>query len=197
MTLSTFASAADIEYVARFFTERMRREAERISNDHPRPDGKNPWTRAVWHCFDALRSELGPTWSLYPRELGEGSGRTKGEYLVDFMLMDRSIGPRIACESELGKIRDIDWAFDKLRGVKADVKVLLFEFDFTDDSKLPPTVGDIVTGYLSKHGHFLPDEHFLLIQLTGDKARSFVWSPAQRGPYHANEIKFRMLTGSS
>jgi len=56
--------------------------------------------------------------------------------------MDERLGPRIACESELGNIGKINWSFDKLGGVKADIKILIFEWPSRDDQKLPPKGGD-------------------------------------------------------
>ncbi len=104
---------------------------------HKHPDGKGVWTKAIWTCFDRLRASLGPGWSLYPPSLAKGTVRADGEYLVDFMLMDDRLGPRTAFESDFGDISRIDLAFDKLRGMKSDIKVLILESDFAPEDLMP------------------------------------------------------------
>lgn len=193
MKLTNYAQKSDVEYLGRFFAERLSKEVDGISNSHARPDGREPWTKAVWHCFEALRVELGSNWSLYPKEPGKGPGRAKGEYLADFLLMDETYGPRIACESELGDSGKLDWSFDKLRGLKADIKMFIFEMDFTDTGRLPVAVDEMVRVYLADHGHFLPNEHFLLVQLSSNMTRCFHWEPSTRGPYKAKDIEFALL----
>jgi hypothetical protein len=191
--IANFAQKSDVEHLVRFFKEHLSIEAEKISLTHARSEGREPWTKAVWHCFDILRREMWPDWTLYPDQPARGAGRAKGEYLADFMLMDDKFGPRIACESELGNIGKIDWSFDKLRGVKADIKILIFEMTFTDDAMLPESVSKMISGYLANHAHFLPNEYFLLLQLSGNKTRSFVWEAIERGPYTVDQIRFTAL----
>jgi YD repeat-containing protein len=65
-----------------------------------------------------------------------------GEYLLDFVLWETGYGPRILCESQwqhlFGQLEAIEWAFDKLRGVKGDIKVLIYEREPGADSTQPP-----------------------------------------------------------
>lgn len=125
--LNSFATLEDVRILAQYFAKALPEEAQEASKEHAHPDGRQVYTEAVWTCFNSLRAHLGEGWSLYPAAIAKGPGKAGGEYLVDFMLMDGILGPRIACESELGRIRNIDWALDKLRGVKSDIKILLFE----------------------------------------------------------------------
>jgi hypothetical protein len=53
------------------------------------------------------------------------------------MLMDDRLGPRTAFESDFGDISRIDLAFDKLRGMKSDIKVLILESDFAPEDLMP------------------------------------------------------------
>lgn len=191
--LTSYAQQSDIEYLGRFFAEKLSKEATRVAGGHMHPNGKEPWTKAVWHCFETLRVELGAGWTLYPKDPGKGPGKAKGEYLADFLLMDETFGPRIACESELGNAGKCDWSFDKLRGLKADIKMFIFEMGFTENDSLPPPIESMVTGYLSNHAHFLANEHFLLVQLSFGKTRCFHWEPTIRGPYTPTQIHFSFL----
>ncbi len=152
------------------------------------------YTKAVWTCFASLRAHLGDGWSLYPTAIAKGVGKASGEYLVDFMLMDETFGPRIACESELGGIKSVEWALDKLRGVKADIKILLFEEEFAPAGGLPPTIAELAKQYLANFGHYLSSEHFLFVQLSQNRCKSFVWSPPSRGPLREKEIVFSEIS---
>ena len=83
------------------------------------------WTQAVYESLKAVAND--EEWQIYPQER-----KCLGEYLCDFMLIQSDYGCRIACESQWQhssrKYRgDLDWAFDKLRGVKSDIKLFIFE----------------------------------------------------------------------
>ena len=97
---------------------------------------------------------------------------------------------------ELGGNRNIDWALDKLRGVKSDIKILLFEEDFAQEGGLPPKIAELARQYLANFGHYLPSEHFLFLQLSQNKCKCFLWSPPSRGPLRKEEVFFAELQSS-
>ncbi len=68
-------------------------QAQELSKAHAHPEGREVSTRAVWNCFSDLRLRLAAGWSLYPKTIRKWTGKAKGEYLLDFMLMDAMFGP--------------------------------------------------------------------------------------------------------
>jgi hypothetical protein len=139
-------------------------------------EGKAEYTKAVWDYFDQLRKIHG--WNISPAT-PPIKGKVKGEYLTDFALFDGHLGNRIACESEWGDLGRIGWAFDKLRAVKADIKILIYQWGH-DDGKLPEKVGDLFQTNLANCGHHHPNhEIYLFIQFDGDKSDLFIWEPTQ------------------
>ncbi len=191
--LNGLATLEEVQHLGQYFAQALPEQAKELSQVHAHPDGREVYTRAVWRCFADLRALLGEGWSLYPSTIAKGAGKASGEYLVDFMLMDETFGPRIACESELGGIESIEWALDKLRGVKSDVKILLFEDDFAKEGGLPPRIAELTKQYLAGFGHYLPSEHFLFVQLSRNQCKCFLWSPPSRGPLGREEIVFSEL----
>ena len=101
--LKSVATLSAVHILAQYFTKSLPEEAREASSEHAHPDGREVYTEAVWTCFASLHAHLGEGWSLYPTEIGKGAGKASGEYLVDFMLIDETFGPRIACESRIGR----------------------------------------------------------------------------------------------
>ena len=194
--LKTLATLRDVQILAKYFSQALPEAAHKSSQEHAHPDGREVYIKAVWTCFASLRAHLGEGWSLYPKAIGRGAGKASGEYLVDFMLMDETFGPRIACASELGKIQSIDLALDKLRGVKSDVKILLFEDDFDAKGGLPPKIAELARQQLAKSGHYLPSEYFLFLKLSQNECKCFMWSPPSRGPFREEDVSFAELQSS-
>jgi hypothetical protein len=82
------------------------------------------WTEAVYQSLTAFKREKG--WKIFPPVKCY-----LGEYHCDFMLFEDGYGCRVACESQWQTFRsnadELKWAFDKLRGVKSDMKLFIFE----------------------------------------------------------------------
>ena len=83
------------------------------------------WTKAVYELLKDYGSRRG--WIIHPLDKCYA-----GEYLCDFTVFEKGYGCRIACESQWLTWRsndqaDLEWAFDKLRGVKGDIKIFVFE----------------------------------------------------------------------
>jgi hypothetical protein len=121
-------------------------------------------------------------------------GRVAGEFMTDFALFDKSRGFRIACESEWGALDRIDWAFDKLRSVKAEIKILIFERTHESGPTLPLEVHKIVTEYLAECGnHHVDHEFYLFVQISGDQAKLFLWEPKMLDGYKAESIQIESI----
>lgn len=118
---NTKTSIANFEYVAQL----ARTLAQDIPSRADDSKSNREWTRAV---YDALQEVAKPhKWKIYPEERCYA-----GEYLCDFTLFEDGYGCRIACESQWAnwmdrRQQDLHWAFDKLRGVKSDIKLFIFE----------------------------------------------------------------------
>jgi len=140
------------------------------------------WTRAI---FEALVA-LGKDFNLKIRPT---DGPYKGEYLVDFVLWDEGYGPRLACECQWlhwrhpGK-EGVGWAFDKLRGVKSDLKVLVFDADFEVES--------IFRSYLLGIALHYTTEQYIFVQFDDSKAKAFSWTPLHNGVHRRKEIVFEL-----
>jgi hypothetical protein len=151
------------------------------------------WTSALWQILKdiARKNHL----QLHPKDRPY-----KGEYLVDFVLFDGGRGPIFACESQLwfwrrdikGHLSDIDWAFDKLMGVKSNVKMLLFEYEFESDGRLPKRLSSKFEAYLLSYERHVIGEHYLFVQVSGGDSRVFEWK-ATRTSGH-KKIAFTALS---
>ena len=168
-----------------------------------RVDPDCTWTWAVWRAFERIRSNPGgeieldhgnalaygrSEWALWPQK-----GPYKGEYLLDFVLWESGYGPRILCESQwhhgFSAIGAIDWAFDKLRCVKGDIKVLIYEVSEQPNGSQPPdTVAEIVTGYLKELALLSNEEAFLLLNFNDHQKWAHWWKPVSSGS--PAEIRF-------
>jgi hypothetical protein len=154
--------------------------------------GRSEWTRGIWRFLKTVGEEQDPRWTLYPSSEPQ-KGRVLGEYLVDFALFDPVLGCRIACESEWGDIDRIDWAFDKLRAIKADIKVLIFQYEH-GSGVLPAKVRSRIVAYLTKSHHHHPKrEFYVFVQYQGNKAQLFLWEPPGVGPFKDEEILIEPL----
>ena len=117
--MTSIATTIDVSELARHLSASIPKFAE-----HAKSTGA--WTEAVYQAFIEYKNGR-PGWEIYPNAKVK-----KGEYLCDFMLFEQGYGPRIACESQWwhtwGDHYDkLQWSFDKLRGVKGDIKVFIFE----------------------------------------------------------------------
>jgi hypothetical protein len=168
-------------------SEKLPGLAERLAKKHGMTrSGKKEYTKAIWHYLEDLRKTRG--WTLWPKKPPIG-GRVKGEYLTDFSLCDEDLGYRIACESEWGNFKCIEWAFDKLRAVKADTKVLIFQAPHTNDGRLPDEISKLFRGNFAKCGHHHPNhEVYVFIQFDGDSSKCFIWTPTKSGPLDEDSI---------
>lgn len=176
----------------------LRDLASRIGSELPRfamecseksKSERPEWTWGVWKFWDSYRRsetmKRGRIWELCPEE------PRKGEYLVDFMLFEKGYGPRIACESEWEESPDeVLWDFEKLTGVKSDIKVLIHDCQSGDLLKK-------LSGAIPGNANALvsPREGFLIVGFEGDRVReSRWWIPDREGPFEIEEIEFRLLT---
>jgi hypothetical protein len=168
--------------------KQMQQHLPILAKDHaPTGSGRLGYTKAIWHYFDKLRTAN--DWGFSPKTCPTG-GKAKGEYLTDFALYDDKIGNRIACESEWEGIQKIQWAFDKLKGVKGDLKILVFQEGFTADGTLPANVDDLLRQGLANSGHHHPGhEFYLFIQFDREQSRLYLWEPLSSEPLNVSEIR--------
>ena len=171
----------------RHISELARHLSDLIPQLAGKDNGADAWTNAVHSAF-AKYSRPRPGWRIYPKTKAK-----KGEYLCDFMLFEDGYGPRVACESQwrhspyFGKHFDkLAWSFDKLRGVKADIKVFIFEGDDEEWRK-------VWQEYLMGYALLSPDEAFLILKFEHDVFRTSWWRPSKRGAHTEAEIKFESL----
>jgi hypothetical protein len=173
----------------------MRDEIRSLAGKEPGPEtasGRTKWTRAVWQYFDTYYREA-HNWDLYPKTKPV-KGRVAGEYMTDFALIDGR-GYRIACESQWGEGLDqIDWAFDKLRAVKAEIKILIFERKHDSSGQMPADVSNMVKGYIAECGnHHAGHEFYLFLQFSGDMAKLYIWEPSQLDGYDIDSIDIQPI----
>ncbi|HZL27491.1 MAG TPA: hypothetical protein VFC39_13280 [Acidobacteriaceae bacterium] len=171
----------------------MRLRLPEMAKKHPATDsGRSEYTRAIWNYFDEnFQRKYG--WTLYP-DTEPKKGRVAGEFMTDFALFDNKRGFRIACESEWGDLDHIDWAFDKLRAVKAEIKILVFQRGHGSTDLLSEEVAKRIRPYLAKCGHHhAKHEFYLFIQFDGDNAKLFIWEPTEDGPFEVEQIEFDHL----
>lgn len=174
-------SMANLENIAQL-AARLAVEVPRLSEkySHMRTrSGRKEYTNAV-----------GEFWNDYAvhRERGTAKWTVHTEYLTDFMLFEENYGPRIACESEWGaSVGEVEWDFDKLCGVKADIKVLIHENRKGDLLKA------LARNCLAANSLITRGEGFLVVKFNGDKTDSRCWIPGRRGPFEADEIRFQSI----
>lgn len=139
------------------------------------------WTEAVYKSF-ALYRERREGWKLYPETKAK-----LGEFLCDFMLFEDGYGPRVACESQWwhswGKHADkLGWAFDKLVGVKADIKVFIYEGNEQQWAA-------VKNEYLKNYALLSTAEAFLVLHWDGHRFHCSWWQPTKSGVQ--TEVEFR------
>jgi hypothetical protein len=163
------SSIADKVYVIDLGTSLALEIPELVAND---PDKNTTWTSAVYEALKKYAKQK--DWKIYPEEKCY-----KGEYLCDFTLFEEGYGCRIACESQWSfGIGDnnakVDWAFDKLRGVKSDLKLFIFEGSENEW----PTIRD---NYLKDYAQLSVDEAFLILHWQKDHFIKSWWQPKKNG----------------
>jgi hypothetical protein len=128
------------------------------------------WTEAVYGSLMTFRQERG--WDIFPSEKCY-----RGEYHCDFTLFEKGYGCRLACESQWQTFRshpdELEWAFDKLRGIKSDVK--LFIFEASDSWK------DEIRKYLEGYAQLDPSETFVFMRWNAAYWECFWWKPTVVG----------------
>lgn len=138
------------------------------------------WTRAVYDALREVQVQYG--WTISPADRCYA-----GEYLCDFMLFEPGYGCRIACESQWmhwGREHQptLGWAFHKLRGVKADVK--LFVFEGSDQEWL-----NVQETYLRNYEQLSRSETFLALRWQKDAFKRSIWSPIRDGSQESVEFE--------
>jgi len=185
------ANRSDAESLARHMRDTLPGLADK---ERPKTaSGRTEWTRAVWQYFDSHYREA-HGWEMYPATKPV-KGRVAGEFMTDFALFERGRGYRIACEGQWGaNLESIDWAFDKLRSVKAEIKILLFEREHEHEPRLPNDVDAMVREYLAECGnHHADHEFYLFLQFSGRHAKLFIWQPKQIDGYTAESVNIEPL----
>ncbi len=130
------------------------------------------WTLAVYKFLTTFKESKGESWKIFP-----AVKCYLGEYHCDFMLFEEGYGCRLACESQWQTFKsdpgELKWAFDKLRGVKSDVKLFVFEGldTWTDDLR----------EYLEGYAQLDPVETFVFMRWNHDHWERFWWKPALAG----------------
>ena len=128
------------------------------------------WTVAVYDCLKEYA--VGMHWKIHPAEKCY-----LGEYHCDFMLFEAGYGCRLACESQWqthrSTVGELKWAFDKLRGVKSDVK--LFIFEGTDSWQ------DDIREYLDGYAQLDTVETFIFLRWNHKHFERFWWKPIVSG----------------
>ena len=152
------------------------------------PANNGAWTQAIYDGLKqlALQKQL----AIFPAEKPK-----KGEYLLDFILWKPHFGPVVCVESQWqfwrnDNLEGINWAFDKLRGVKGQLKVLIFEWKRQGTSELPPTINKLLTDCLSDFELHVEGEQYLLMWFCGSTCEAFEWSTLRSGRHRAEEILF-------
>ncbi|SEB40875.1 hypothetical protein [Terriglobus roseus] len=133
-------------------------------------DNNGAWTEAVFESLKEFALEKG--WKIFPEVKCY-----QGEYHCDFMLFEHGYGCRLACESQWqthrSDVGELKWAFDKLRGVKADVK--LFVFEGTDSWQ------DDIREYIEGYAQLDPVETFVFMRWNEKSWKRYLWKPQVRG----------------
>ena len=144
------------------------------------------WTRAAYEALKTFSAKR--NWTIHPEDR-----IFTGEYLCDFTLHEPGYGCRVACESQWMHWRGehqntLDWAFDKLRGVKADVKLFIFE---ASEEQWKRTV----EAHLLDYAQLSTDEAFLALHWHGLEnrfAKSW-WKPTANG-CQTEAVKFQTFS---
>ena len=175
--MTSIATKGDVSELAKHLCDRIPKLAEQAKST-------GGWTVAVYDAFREYKSAR-QGWRIYPETKAK-----KGEYLCDFMLFEDRYGPRIACECQWwhrwgDHLDKLGWAFDKLIGVKADVKVFVFEGETQEWER-------IRRKYLTDYALLSPDEAFLILKFE-ESERGFHaswWKPSRYGVHTEDEINF-------
>jgi hypothetical protein len=177
--MASIATEGDVIELARYLSDQIPKLAEQAKST-------GGWTVAVYDAFNGYKNAR-PGWRIYPETKAK-----EGEYLCDFMLFQERYGPRIACECQWQHSArwgphsvKLAWSFDKLLGVKADIKVFVFEGETQEWES-------IRREYLTGYALLSPDEAFLLLKFDESK-RGFHaswWKPSKCGIHREDEINF-------
>lgn len=140
----------------------------------------------MYACFAGIAKKRG--WKIYPERQPY-----KGEYLLDFVLFEEGYAPHIVCESEWltpksNEYKDILWDFDKLRMVKRDIKVMIYEWP-EGDGRLE----DALKGYLKDIQLLSTEEAFLFLNFDHGKPSAHWWQPEKSGKQDKNKIFFKPI----
>jgi hypothetical protein len=146
------------------------------------------WTQAIWDALKDLATKS--SLDLYPKD-----GPYKGEYLLDFVLWEPDFGPRVIVESQwqhwkLEPLKAFGWAFDKLQGVKADLKVLVFDWDGLNAKQLPSEIVAKLHESMCQYRMNSTSEHYLLIWFSGSQSTVFEWKPIREGKHTKEQVVF-------
>lgn len=179
------------ERVVRELADQLSRELPELANkcrDKTKTQTRE-WTWAVgqfWKEYCQSKNQKGQhPWDLCGKD---HATKDKGEYLVDFMLFEEGYGSRIACESEWGKTSgEVLWDFEKLTGVKSDVKVLIHECRSQD-------LLQKLRGAISGNALIYPGEAFLIFGFQGETSEALWWIPKRNGPFDPKDIIFQKLS---
>jgi hypothetical protein len=175
--------------------KRLQEKLPKLAEAYPKTEtGRTEYTKAIWKFFSEECTNYDPEWTLYPKAEPQ-KGKVFGEFLNDFSLFDERWGCRIACESEWGDIDRVYWGFDKLRAVKADIKILIFQYQNLGDC-LPYPVEQKFKQELANSGHHHPGHDFyLFVQFDREKSKIFLWEPRESGPFLPDQIDIESLNG--
>ena len=147
------------------------------------------WTQAIWDSLKNLAEER--NLAIHPTE-----GPYKGEYHLDFTLWEEGFGPIVGVESQWLHWRQKDpldsvgWAFDKLQGIKCDLKVFIFDWDGLNARKLPPKIVQRLRDSMCEYQMNSTSEHYVLIWFSGPYSEVFEWRPIRTGKHSPRELTF-------
>ncbi len=148
------------------------------------------WTRAIWDSLKSLADKR--ALKLYPEE-----GPYRGEYHLDFTIWEEGYGPLVCIESQWlhwsqkDPLNAFGWAFDKLQGLKCDLKVLVFDWEGLDSQRLPRKLEQRLRVSMCGYQMNSLDEHYLLIWFSGSDSRVFEWKPLRREKHSPKDVTFR------
>jgi hypothetical protein len=147
------------------------------------------WTHAIWDSLEAFAKKR--KLALYPEK-----GPYKGEYHLDFTIWQDGYGPLVGIECQWLHWRQKDplncfrWAFDKLQGVKCDLKILIFDWKGLNSKRLPREVEKELHTSMCKYQMNLLSEHYLLIWFSWSEFEVFEWKPLRTGKHSPEEVIF-------
>ena len=148
-------------------------------------DSYRVWTEAVYASLGEISKQYG--WKIFPEIKCYA-----GEYLCDFTLHEDGYGCRIACESQWEHWKgnhqsDLDWAFDKLRGVKSDIKLFIFEGTEEQWRK-------VIQDYLQDYEQLSTREAYVALRYQVDRFVTSWWTPKHDGK-QTEPIQFEIFAG--